>query len=190
MKLGRRQFIGISAALVLSPSPTRAQKRVTNSEQNGVITPERFGAKGDGVTNDTAAFAEMTDFVNRRGGGVIALRRTTYIVGMQDRDPPFAQASIMDFNGCRKGLTILGNGAILRCAPGLRYGTFDPVSGQPTNHPQPYYVQDELAYPYYAMIIIENCAGAVEVCDLELDGNLPKLIIGGPYGDTGWQIPA
>jgi hypothetical protein len=29
----------------------------------------------------------------------------------------------------------------------------------------------------------------VEVRDLELDGNLERLRIGGPFGDTGWQIP-
>jgi hypothetical protein len=193
MKLGRRQFIGAGVAFALNASPGLTQKRSINSgEKQGVITPEEFGAKGDGVENDTEAFAEMTEFVNRRGGGVIAFRRTTYIVGIQTRDPPysFTPASIMEFRGCRKGLTILGNGARLRCADGLRYGTFDPSTGQPTNHPLPYYVQDELAFPYYAMISAENCSGDVQISDLELDGNVGRLIIGGPYGDTGWQIPA
>ena len=190
LKFARRQFIGAGLAFAISASPGRAQKRVADSEQKGVITPERFGAKGDGATNDTAAFAEMTDFVNRRGGGVVALRQTTYIVGSQAQAPSYADASIMDFKGCRKGLTILGNGARLRCASGLRYGTFDLSTGQPTNHPQPYYISDEVAFPYYAMIIVESCDGPVEISDLELDGNLSELIIGGPYGDTGWQIPA
>lgn len=189
LKVARRQFIGAGLAFAISASPGRAQKRSPNSEQKGAITPERFGARGDGVTNDTAAFAQMTDFVNQRGGGVVALRRTTYIVGTQDREPPYPYSRIMDFIGCHKGLTILGNGARLRCAKGLRFGTFD-LSGLPTYHPQPYYVQDELVIPYYAMIMVQDCDGPVEISDLELDGNLTELIIGGPFGDTGWQIPA
>jgi hypothetical protein len=40
------------------------------------------------------------------------------------------------------------------------------------------------------MVRIEECNGGVEVSDLELDGNLQALEIGGQYGDAGWQIPA
>jgi hypothetical protein len=38
------------------------------------------------------------------------------------------------------------------------------------------------------MIFIEHADGAVVITDLELDGNLPKMSIGGEYGDTGRQI--
>lgn len=191
MNFRRRQFIGAGMAFALCPSSGIAQKRVTNpGQKRGVVTPEQFGAKGDGVTNDTTAFAEMTDFVNQRRGGTIEFQQTTYIVGRQAPQPSYAYENIMDFRGCNKGLTILGNGARLRCASGLRYGTFDLSSGQPTNHPLPYYIRDEVVFPYYAMIIVENCGGPVEISDLELDGNLAELVIGGPFGDTGWQIPA
>ena len=54
----------------------------------------------------------------------------------------------------------------------------------------PYLGAGELATPYRAMIRIKSCAGFIEVSDLELDGNLRALKIGGQYGDTGWQIPA
>jgi hypothetical protein len=39
------------------------------------------------------------------------------------------------------------------------------------------------------MIRVERCSGSVEISDLDLDGNLPNLRIGGQYGDTGWQLP-
>src|SRR5690348_6156661 len=45
------------------------------------VTPEQFGAAGDGQTNDTDAFAKMTAAVNKAGGGRVVLRKTTYIVG-------------------------------------------------------------------------------------------------------------
>lgn len=160
------------------------------------ISPERFGARGDGRTNDTAAFAAMATFVNSVGGGEVVLRATTYIVGQQTQAVgkgahyAFEPASIMDFRRCRHPLIIRGNGARLRCALGLRYGTFDPVSGRATHHSMPSYRFEELATPYRAMIRVEECSGGVEISDVELDGNLHALEIGGQYGDVDWQIPA
>jgi hypothetical protein len=50
--------------------------------------------------------------------------------------------------------------------------------------------RSELASPYRALIHVRNCRGPIAVRDVELDGNLERLRIGGPFGDTGWQIPA
>jgi hypothetical protein len=159
-----------------------------------IFKPEDFGAVGDGVTNDTDAFAKMTFAVNGSGGGRVVLRPTTYIVGGHTSDPSgvyaYAPASIMDFDGCTGGLSIEGNGARLRCADGLRFGTFDPATGAATIHEMPYYGTGELASPYAGMITVQNCRGKIYIEDLELDGNLEGLLIGGPRGDTGWQIGA
>jgi hypothetical protein len=40
------------------------------------------------------------------------------------------------------------------------------------------------------MIQIARCSGPIDVSDLELDGNIDRLRLGGQYGDTGHQIPA
>ena len=160
------------------------------------FTPEMFGAKGDGRTNDTAAFQALAAAVKLAGGGEIVFRRATYIVGAQRPRPTeksryaFEPESILDFVDCPGRLVLRGNGAVLRCAPGLRYGTFDPSTGEPTQNPMPYTGKGELASPYRSMIRIENCTGAIEVHDLELDGNVDRLRIGGPYGDRGRQIAA
>ena len=162
----------------------------------GELTPEMFGAAGDGSTNDSAAFAALAARVNADGGGTIRMRQTTYIVGEQRPTFPrraahsFEALALLQFKGCRQPLVIKGNGARLRCAPGLRYGTFDPRSGEPTKHPMPYLGQGEVATPYDYMIKAEECSGPVIISDLELDGGLDQLQLGGTYGDTGWQIPA
>jgi hypothetical protein len=133
-------------------------------------------------------------FVNARGGGEVVLRRTTYLVGKQYHKPgaqyAFAPARLMEFRGCREPLVLIGNGARLLCQPGLRYGTFDPASSRRTRNPMPYTSPGQLASPYRCMISAENCSGPIDIRDLELDGNLEHLLIGGPYGDAGWQIRA
>lgn len=132
--------------------------------QVAAITPESFGALGDGTTNDTAAFAAMAAYINARGGGEIMLRRTTYLVGRQDHRPgaqyAFGPAKIMEFVGCTRALVIHGNGARLLCQAGLRYGTCHPVTGRPTRNPMPYFKPGELASPYRSMIRAENCSAS------------------------------
>ena len=105
------------------------------------FTPENFGAAGDGVTNDTAAFAQMTAAVIASGGGTVLLQKKTYVVGEHLAAPTpifsFPPAPIMEFDGCAGPLIILGNGARLRCADGLRFGTFDPLTGVRPTTPCP-----------------------------------------------------
>jgi hypothetical protein len=167
--------------------------RIASSE---AFTPERFGAKGDGITNDSQAFSRLAAAVNAAGGGIIALRRTTYIVGAQsrlvspDRRYSFAPLPLLEIIGCPNPVEIRGNGAILRCPPGLRFGTFDASTGEPTTHALPFYGFEHRATPYEAMILLRDCTDSVLISDLELDGNLARLRIGGRWGDTGWQIPA
>jgi hypothetical protein len=185
MDLDRRAFLAACAAASVSA-------RSSGQTAPG-LRPEDFGARGDGIANDTRAFAAMSSELARRGGGTISLGHgKTYMVGEQTRGGPFAwsPSPIIDLRGLAGPIRILGNGARLRCRPGLRYGTFDVRSGAPIRRALPNYKADELASPYRAMILIHDCRAAIEIRDLELDGNLPRLLIGGPYGDSGWQLPA
>jgi hypothetical protein len=194
MASSRRDMLqGLAAAATVGMSRS-AHAQPRHGER--VLTPEQFGARGDGATNDTAAFAALAAEVNRRGGGTVVLRKATYIVGRQrqlgglDGGYAFEPDKIMEFVGCTHPLRIRGNGALIRCAPGLRYGTFDPRTGAATNHSVPFYDGREIASPYRWMIKVEKCTGPVEISKLELDGNATSLVLGGLWGDTGRQIPA
>ncbi|HEX8643932.1 MAG TPA: right-handed parallel beta-helix repeat-containing protein [Allosphingosinicella sp.] len=159
-----------------------------------VLTPEQFGAKGDGRTNDSAAFWALSQRVNELGGATIALRDTVYIVaeqhlGREGEAYAYMPRPILYLRGCPRGVAIRGNGAVLRCPPGLRFGTFDRATGRPTRHQLPFYDASELAIPYEAMIFVGDCSGPVRIEDIELDGNIQSMDKGGPFGDTGLQTP-
>jgi len=185
MSFDRRTFLASAAASAL-PAQLAAQS-------GPMFRPENFGAKGDGVTNDARAFAALSAEVNRRGGGTIALRQgRTYIIGAQHRggDYGWTPEPVLELKQLSRPLVILGNGARLRCTPGLRYGAFDTDTGAPVHRESPSRKLAEVATPYRAMIAISGCSAPVEVRDIELDGNVGALRIGGQFGDTGWQVPA
>jgi hypothetical protein len=186
MKFNRRSFLAASSAGAVIASRSWAAAPAH-------LTPEDFGAVGDGKTNDTHAFAKLSDEVNRRGGATISLRSgRTYIVGAQSRVGEYGWngATILELHQLTGPLTIVGNGARLQCQPGLKFGTFDPATGAPSRRPLPNVRVAELASPYRGMIFVHDCSGPIEISDLELDGNIGALQIGGKFGDTGWQVPA
>jgi hypothetical protein len=187
MTASRRQFIVAAGAVGLAS----AARAGLPDEQ---VSPEMFGAKGDGRTNDTQAFAALSAHVNARGGGVIVLRPVTYIVGEQhaspeNRERSFSASDIIHLVGCKRPVRIDGRGARLRCAAGLRYGRFDPHSGEPLPDPAKLELTSR-AVPYFAMVHIERCSAPVTISDLELDGNLRALRIGGKAARNGWQAGA
>jgi hypothetical protein len=190
MSYTRRHVLGGLASATAVASFAAAPGRA----QAGVFTPEMFGAKGDGVTNDTEAFQRLSQALEANGGGTVELRRAVYVVGAQRRgilphETAFVPSGILGVKGCTKPLRILGNGAVLRAAPGLRYGTFDRTTGAVTQNKMPFVDNTQMAIPYWAMIEMSECSGPILIADIELDGNMRSLKIGGPYGDTGRQIP-
>jgi hypothetical protein len=185
----RRLFLrsGTAAAAAVTLLP-----RTAAGETGRTFTPEMFGARGDGVTNDSMAFYRLGNAVSAAGGGIVALRKTTYIVGLQVRGTHplyyWEAGQLLLFEGCTSRVVLRGNGARMKCADGLRYGTFDK-DGRPAYH-EGAYIGPGIATPYQHMIRVQRCSGGVEISDIELDGNVAKLFLGGNYGDNGRQIPA
>lgn len=184
MNIDRRAVLGTALAFATPLRVAAAPLRT--------FTPEAFGARGDGRTNDTAALSRLAAAVTLYGGGNVVFRKTTYQVGDQGLNPSgfylFPPRDILNFANCKHPLAIHGNGARLLCAPGLRFGTFDR-DGTAVHHAMPY-LGAGLATPYKAMIDVTGCTGEFSLSDLELEGPGDNFILGGPYGDTGWQIPA
>jgi len=184
MRVDRRTFLAAIAYSVGGGNST--------TDLATVLRPEQFGARGDGSTNDTLAFAALGAHVNARGGGTIALGTgKTYIVGLQARslNRPFSPQPILEFRSLTSPLTILGNGARLRAADGLRFGSFDPRTAEPIHRKMPNVHESDRASPYVGMIVVRRSVAPIAIHDIELDGNSRRLRIGGRWGDSGWQVP-
>lgn len=183
--MDRRSFFigGLACASLAKRLPAEAAP---------VLRPEDFGARGDGKSNDTGAFASLSAVVQRAGGGTIRLATgRTYIVGEQfrSRDRPFTPQPLLSFQNLHQPLTILGNGACLRAAADLRFGAFDPANGRPVFRDTPNLRDSDRTSPYLAMILVRGSLAPVAISDVELDGNVDELIVGGPWGDSGFQVP-
>ena len=183
MLAARREFmLAVAAGAVATRRTGRPQP---------VVTPEMFGATGDGVTNDTTAFSAMSAHIQKAAGGTIMLApRKTYVIGRQrnDGDQAYSPATLLEFRQLSRPLVILGNGAELKAYGGLHYGSFDRRSGRPSD-PQTARPRDALtASPYEAMIVVRGCKAHVTIRDVVLDGNVSELVVGGPSGSDGWQV--
>ncbi|ASV76824.1 hypothetical protein THTE_4223 [Thermogutta terrifontis] len=128
----------------------------------------------------------------RSGGGTLVIPPGTYRVGKQEHVPGeypyYRPAKIFTVKGL-KYLRIEGNRATLRLAPGLRFGSFDKDNGEPYQPTKMPFVDPKYAASVGFMLHIVECDNVI-IQDLELDGNLGELIIGGQFGDTGRQLPA
>lgn len=150
------------------------------------------GARGDGTTNDTAAFQKAAQLLKARGGGTLVVPKATYIVGQQLHEagkyPYYQYQPILALNKI-KGLLIEGNGATLKLAPGLRFGSFDKETGEPYKPQQMPFLDRNYMAAAGKMIEISESEHIV-IRNLELDGNSPNQVLGGQWGDTGRQLEA
>lgn len=155
-----------------------------------------FGAVGDGKTNDQAAFQKAADFFNQRAkttagsaSAVLAIPKGTYLVGQQDAAGQ--GADLLHLVNCRN-LSIQGADSattVIRYADGLRYGAFDPATRKTYEAPTAFFSDPKYAHRTGTCIILQGCE-QVQVSGLAVDGNSPKLLVGGHWGDTGIQLPA
>jgi hypothetical protein len=157
------------------------------------ISPEDFGAKGDGKSDDTDAFQQLGVAVTARGGGIIALRQgAIYRVGRQTAAPgsgrAFLEQPILRIARVR-GLTILGNGATLKLNDALHYGAFDPITKQRFDPPAGPFQKLPYAAAVGKLVEIVD-SDVIRISNLTLDGNQDGLVLGGRWGDVEIQLPA
>lgn len=154
-----------------------------------------FGAKGDGKTNDHAAFQRAAAFFNARGGnGKLVISKGTYIVGSQKFNKnttakPVYEGSDVLLLSEVNNLTIEGqNKAVLQFDNSLRFGSFDPSNGKPYLKGGNNFTKRNFLAFAGSIFFIQKSIN-IKITNIELDGNSGNLILGGVYGDVGIQAP-
>ncbi|UEG49771.1 hypothetical protein LK994_14110 [Ferruginibacter lapsinanis] len=158
-----------------------------------------FGAKGDGITNDHAAFELAADYFNKRGGcGKLIIPFGLYKVGRQVVDTPrrFMNGADLLFFKNVTNLTVegipnkQGQSPLIKYADGLYYGSFyydKQRFGIPKCTPASRNYDVKFAATIGGAISI-NSSSTVKIKHIELDGNMDNCIIGGAWGDVGRQL--
>lgn len=148
---------------------------------------------GTSTYNCTDAMAAASAHINSLGGGKLIIPRGIYIVGKQDFAGAFGlgyaykRKDILKFVNCTRPVIVEGEGSIIRIANNLSFGSFDPVTGAVFNPTLPFTDQD---YAGNAYIVIEASGNkSLTIRDLEIDGNIQNVRLGGQWGDTGYQLP-
>jgi hypothetical protein len=156
-----------------------------------------FGAKGI-FTDDGPALSAASAVINENGGGTLVLRPgAVYGVGGQALNDPAVggiytfypnQRYPIEFTGCTKMVTLRGNGATIKCLDNVKYGAFN-TDGTVMESVAPYFGAGA-STPYFYMIYAHGNTGGVHLENIELDGNLLNIEVGGVWGDTGIQLQA
>lgn len=150
---------------------------------------KNFGAKGNGVVNDQMAFEAAAKAINKLGGNcILIIPRGNYKVGHQAKNddqellhgvPP------IELINCNN-VEIFGRGATIKFTDGLYFGTFSSTLSKIENQKMPFYTRAN-ATSTGSIFDIRKC-NDINIHDLVLDGNSSKYVIGGPWGDTGYQL--
>lgn len=153
-----------------------------------------FGAKGDGKTNDHAAFQKAAEFFNKRGGnGKLVISKGVYLVGQQIETKGVSGRfnwegqDVMYFTKVNN-FTIEGlSGSTVKYAPNLRFGSFNPQTGKARTEGG-YFVNPQYAASLGHCIFIDQSKN-ITIKGIELNGNNENIRVGGYYGDVGIQLP-
>lgn len=157
------------------------------------VNVKTLGAKGDGLTNDTHAFRLAAQRIKELNGGKLVIPSGTYIVGEQTfangygKGYAYESAKIIEITDCDY-VEIVGNNAILKIDPTLKYGSYDPTTGDAYSAILPFY--DTNYQAQIGDIIRLKNNKVVKVRGIELNGNNTEVMIGGKWGDAGTQIKA
>lgn len=167
-----------------------------------------FGAIGDGSDNeyDHEAFVKISKAVMASDIEAISIHIPdgNYIVGKQSfvagQGFTFEHVLSIGFSQMvNKTILLKSDGAKLKLRDGLYFGIFDKNTKEPFQTTMPFYPSTSSwakdgakvtgAYTGY-IVNFENIKSFVFSGKIDIDGNQANQVIGGQYGDTGWQLMA
>ncbi|MDE3213015.1 MAG: right-handed parallel beta-helix repeat-containing protein [Bacteroidota bacterium] len=184
---GRHLSPHLGAPLHYRLTPDRALSHST------VVHISDFGAIPDGKTNSTTAFQKASRFLEAHGGTLI-IDPGVYLVGRQHLSGSYTSGSsyipepIIRITGAQRPIIILGDHAELKAADGLKFGSFNPVTGLKDSIRKIGNRSDYYAAAFTFIAVIKSAS--ITIKGLTLNGNSPQLDIGPAFGPEGIQMPA
>lgn len=173
---------------------TGAVARTVNAKLQEAVSVKDFGAVGDGVTNDTAAFQAAATYINAQDGGKLIIPAGTYLVGSQTfagatgLGYSYLGADILYIQNCSNPVVIECDGAVIKFKDGMKYGSFNPTTGAVYNPPSMPFLNTDYQASTGIMLRFSGNANVAIIGSLELNGNNTNASLGGTWGDTGRQI--
>ncbi len=157
------------------------------------ISIKSFGAKGNGKTNDLGAFQKASNFINNRKGNVkLIIPKGTYVINTntsksnnsKDLFQRTTALYIVDGNN----IEIVGEkGTKILYQAGQRFGAFDPKTKSKFSSNLKLFTDNNFRQDIGIFIFVKKVNNLI-VSNLELDGNISKMKIGGKWGDAGIQL--
>jgi hypothetical protein len=158
------------------------------------INVKDYGAlPSNTATQNDTAFNAASAAIVAAGGGTLFVPPGEYEVCHQvfgTGTYAYAQTNAIIITGCTKSVLISGYGAKLKMPDGQHWGSFDPTTGAPYYPASfPFFNPLYAGNPGYFLQVGDN-PGGITIEGLELDGNCANYIVGGEFGDIGYQVQA
>jgi hypothetical protein len=192
-----KAFSGPAGAVAAGTNP--ASGGFTDKSVWPIATMQEFNAGAYGLhpsntgLQNCKALQALAAAVKAADGGKVIFPSGVYTVGAQifagatGKGYAYKYEKMFEISGLTKPLFIEFQGVKFQFADGLRYGSFDPVTGNPINPALPYYNQDSTAQTG-RVIYCDGCAMVYKSGAVEIDGRDTTRILGGNWGDKGRQL--
>lgn len=180
----------------------------TRQVPDSYYNAHNFGAIGDGTyrSSDHDAFVKISKAVMASDIEEISIHIPdgNYIVGKQSfvAGQGFTSEHVLSIGFSQmvnKTILLKSDGAKLKLRDGLYFGIFDKNTKEPFQTTMPFYpgtsswaedgakvTRADTGY----IVNFENIKSVVFSGKIDIDGNQANQVIGGQYGDTGWQLMA
>lgn len=177
------------------PSPSSALDKAGSFQFNAA--DYGFLETNDGLANAQALQALSRD-VEAAGKASVLFPAGDYEVGHQfenttavwlyedARVTAFAPHEMFNILGADTVL-VWGYGCKIKFSDGLKFGSFDPSTGNIYSHANTAFVDNSYIAAQGSMFKFRNC-NQVAVMGFELDGNSINTTLGGWWGNVGWQV--
>lgn len=160
---------------------------IANIARSKVIDASAFGAVADGKTDNTIPFRDISIWCSKNPNNTIEFGGGIYLVKLPLGTNRVLNTRYAFFNIANaKGIKFKGNNSTILYKAGSKFGSFNPKDGEPFKTQGDFYDRSYLC-DLGEIFLITNSSN-IEISGINLDGNIDRMIIGGYWGDKGYQV--